>query len=71
MKVEDLTQEQQELLTQGFQKFRQDIVDEIARTKTPDEAAQVGYNLGYGRGFMDGLNAGYAEGQRDEKERDV
>jgi hypothetical protein len=67
MTLEELTPEQRKVLTQGYQDFRADTVAEIARTKNPDEAAQVGYNLGYGKGFMDGMNLGYAEGVRNEK----
>ncbi len=66
MPVEELTPEQRKALMQGYEDFRADTVAEIARTKNPDEAAQVGYNIGYSKGFMDGMNQGYAERLREE-----
>ena len=67
MTFEEPTEEERKLLMAEFEKFRADTVAEAARTKTPDEAAQVGYNIGYNKGFMDGMNLGYAEGVRNEK----
>jgi flagellar biosynthesis/type III secretory pathway protein FliH len=41
------------------------------KRKSPDEILNHGYNLGYGKGFQDGLNYGYADGVREEKESNL
>ena len=39
------------------------------KRKSPDEILNHGYDLGYSKGFRDGLDQGYADRIRDEEKR--
>lgn len=63
---ETITQADIETAQQDYEAARNKFLEEAARAKTPDEAAQAGFNLGYSKGYQDGLSQGYAEGVRNE-----
>ena len=47
-----------------YEPERWGILQEAKKQKTPDEAAEYGYKLGYSKGYNDGLIVGYAEAER-------
>ena len=67
--MSELTESDIAMARADYESVRQAILAEVGKTKTPDEAVQAGYNLGYGKGFQDGLSYGYAEGVDDERMR--